>query len=156
MHCFSSQLPNDPRVDVKNEGTLLSITNLGLEHAGLYRCQTIKTMGPGSKPVSATFELLVECKFVWLKEIQILKCSILGQFIWLAIFMYLFKLSSSNQLLLCLRLLQWIQPYRLATPLSCGASQVKLEDPRVKLGGIWMVNQLNGTLTEIVGSLLVT
>ena len=59
---FYSQIQPNPQVEMKNEGTLLNIERLSLEHAGIYKCQASKKMG--SIHISATFELLVECKFM--------------------------------------------------------------------------------------------
>ncbi|KAL5112226.1 Neuroglian [Taenia crassiceps] len=57
---YNQVFPHVPRVEVKNEGILLSIEKLEFEHAGLYICQTTKKPGFTSKAVLATYELVVE------------------------------------------------------------------------------------------------
>ncbi|VDL55725.1 unnamed protein product, partial [Hymenolepis diminuta] len=57
---YNDVLPNDFKVEVKNEGTLLSIERLGFEHAGVYTCQSVSKSGHLLKPILATFELIVE------------------------------------------------------------------------------------------------
>lgn len=47
-----------------NEGILLSIEKLEFEHAGFYTCQSANKAGYTSKAVFATYELVVECKFM--------------------------------------------------------------------------------------------
>ncbi|EUB64976.1 Neuroglian [Echinococcus granulosus] len=54
------KFPHAPRVEVRNEGILLSIERLRFEHAGVYTCQTVNKVGYTSKAVLATFELAVE------------------------------------------------------------------------------------------------
>ncbi len=62
LFACSFQLPQDPQIEVKNEGTLLSIPRVGFEHAGLYSCQAREATGFNNRAVSAEFKLSVECK----------------------------------------------------------------------------------------------
>ncbi|VDO00413.1 unnamed protein product [Rodentolepis nana] len=57
---YNDVLPNDFKVEIKNEGTLLSIERLSFEHAGVFTCQSVNKAGQLVKPVFATFELTVE------------------------------------------------------------------------------------------------
>ncbi|VDM15908.1 unnamed protein product [Hydatigera taeniaeformis] len=57
---YNRAFPHVPRIEVKNEGTLLSIERLKFEHAGLYTCRTADKAGSPSKAVLATYELVVE------------------------------------------------------------------------------------------------
>ncbi|CDS40298.1 neuroglian [Echinococcus multilocularis] len=57
---YNEVFPQAPRVEVRNEGILLSIERLRFEHAGVYTCQTVNKVGYTSKAVLAIFELVVE------------------------------------------------------------------------------------------------
>ncbi|KAL5961965.1 Fibroblast growth factor receptor-like 1 [Taenia solium] len=57
---YDQVFPRVSRVEVKNEGILLSIERLEFEHAGIYTCQTANKAGYTSRAVLATYELVVE------------------------------------------------------------------------------------------------
>uniref|UniRef100_A0A5K3EWA9 Down syndrome cell adhesion molecule-like protein Dscam2 n=1 Tax=Mesocestoides corti TaxID=53468 RepID=A0A5K3EWA9_MESCO len=57
---YKEVFPNDLRVELKNEGTLLIIPRVTFEHAGLYSCKTVNKPGVNSMIVSASFKLNVD------------------------------------------------------------------------------------------------